>query len=88
MKKNKNNQQLLFLQGLLKGIQNNKPQQNKSIIIGVSEKHENIKFNIEVYPNCSRSLCYRVITSTGTGLWSDWTTLEEIEQSFVAMALI
>jgi hypothetical protein len=62
--------------------------QNKPITIHVKEKHFNIPFTIEVYPNAKGFLPFRVITSAGTGLWNTWETEEEIYNCFRGWSII
>lgn len=84
-----NNQQLRFLQGLLLGIQNGSPQQSHPITVNVTEKHEGLTFQIEVYPNAKSSLPYRLVFSEEEkSLWNSWDDLEEIEMSFRQMSLL
>lgn len=82
-----NNQQLLFLQGLLQSIKEGKEQQNKPLIINVREKHEGIPFQIEVYPNAKNCLPYRIINS-GTGLWNTWEDNDQITVAFRIWGII
>ncbi len=84
----KNSQQVLFLQGLLQGIKAGEPQQNKSFKLGVAEKHENIKFNLEIYPNCKGFITFRTITEAGEGFWQSWEEPEQIENTFRVMSLL
>ena len=83
-----NSQQVLFLQGLLQSIKAGRQQQTKSFKIGVTEKYEKIKFDLEVYPNCKGFIAWRVLTTTGKGIFQTWTEPEEIENSFRAMSLL
>lgn len=84
----KNSQEVLFLQGLLAGIKAGEDQQNKPFTIGVTEKHEGIKADLEIYPNCNGFLCFRFITSAGCGHWQTWREAEEIESTFRVMSLL
>lgn len=88
IKTGKNNQQLLFLQGMLQGIKQGKPQQNKVIKINVKDKYQDIPFIIEVYPAANNCLPFRVVTSTGKGHWQSWDELDQIENSFKVMSLL
>jgi len=85
---NKKSQQLLFLEGLLQSIKKGNSQQNKPFKIGVTEKYEGIKAELEIYPNCKGFLVWRIITSAGCGIWQCWETEEEIEKTFKLFSLV
>jgi len=83
-----NSQQVLYLQGLLQGVKEGKPQQNIPFRMGLTEKYAGIKFSIEVYPNCKGFLVWRVVNCLGKGLWQTWQDEDEIVNSFRMMSLL
>ena len=83
-----NSQQVLYLQGLLQGVKEGKPQQNIPFRMGLTEKYAGIKFDIEVYPNCNGFIAWRVINFLGAGLWQTWEDEEEIFNTFKGLSLL